>query len=70
MHDAERADAGQHARCAADHQIGAPDVGPAALHGDAADTGPGPGEALVQRLLAECVFEAWGHDQEDVECLV
>jgi hypothetical protein len=67
LRGAEAGDAGDDAARAADHQVGAPDVMPAALDGDAAGNGLGCAEAVGFGLVAEHGLQARSRRQEDLE---
>jgi hypothetical protein len=64
---AEPCDPRQHARGAAQLEVGAPDLGPAALERHAAGLDRHPGETGLARLLGEQRLEAGRGDEEDLE---
>src|SRR5690606_35176180 len=66
MHRAECADARQNAACAADHEIGTPDIVPAALDPDASVKDFGRAESMNLCLRAEHGFQARRGGQEDL----
>ncbi len=64
---AKFADPRQHAGCATQGEVGAPDLGPIAGEGYAAGRGAGHLEARRARLVGKHGFQPRGHDEENLE---
>ena len=67
MHRPEPRDPRQHAPCPAQHEIGAPDLGPVAVAGDPAGYGLRVGESQFRRFVAQQVFQPRRAGEEDFE---
>ena len=67
MESTKFTDTGQHTPRPAHLQIGAPDLGPIALHGDTPRRDDRVGETTSGSFFAQGVFKAGGSHQEDIE---